>query len=149
MDKKNVEEIMRVNVMNTMKLTWIVVDYMNGGVIANIASASALNPCPYMSIYSASKAAMIQWGRSMRSECRAFAPNLVVQNYTPYFISTKMSEMNPTVTIPTAEDWAKSALSQLGRDDTTGYIYHDMMKYVLSLMSEKDREMYILTANQP
>jgi 17beta-estradiol 17-dehydrogenase / very-long-chain 3-oxoacyl-CoA reductase len=148
-DVKEIVNIMRVNVTNTILFSLLVMEKMKGGVVANIASGSALAPGPYMSIYAASKACLLHWGQSLQLEYRHCYPQFIIQNYTPFYISTKMTEMKPTITIPSSDTWARSALGQLGRGDTTGYIYHDMMQWVLSCMPKKIADQYVLDSNRP
>jgi short-subunit dehydrogenase len=62
------------------------------GHIVNIASAAGLIPNPKLSVYCASKHAVIGWGESLRIELEQISKNLHVTTVTPSYISTGMFE---------------------------------------------------------
>ena len=62
----------------------------NCGHICNIASAGGMLGNPKMSVYGASKWAMIGWSESMRIELQQQKSNVRVTTVAPYFISTGM-----------------------------------------------------------
>ena len=62
----------------------------NRGHICNIASAGGMLSNPKMSVYGASKWAVIGWSESMRIELQQQKSNVHVTTVAPYFISTGM-----------------------------------------------------------
>lgn len=62
----------------------------NSGYICNIASSAGLISNPKMSVYAASKWAVIGWSDSLRLEMRQQKLNIGVTTVTPYYINTGM-----------------------------------------------------------
>jgi short-subunit dehydrogenase len=62
------------------------------GHIVNIASAAGLIATPKMSVYVASKHAVIGWSESLRLELEAISKDLHVTTVTPSYINTGMFE---------------------------------------------------------
>lgn len=60
------------------------------GHIVNIASAAGLTPNPKMSVYAASKWAVLGWSESLRLELESQSKNLHVTTVTPSYINTGM-----------------------------------------------------------
>lgn len=60
------------------------------GHIVNIASAAGLLPNPRMSVYAASKWALLGWSESLRLELEALGKQLHVTTVTPSYIDTGM-----------------------------------------------------------
>ena len=95
-DHQTVEDIrltMDVNTVAPMVLTLQVLPDMlsrNRGHICNIASAGGMLGNPKMSVYGASKWAVIGWSESMRIELQQLKANVHVTTVAPYFISTGM-----------------------------------------------------------
>lgn len=62
----------------------------NSGHICNIASSGGLVSNPKMSVYAASKWALIGWSDSLRLEMRQLQKNVNVTTIMPYYINTGM-----------------------------------------------------------
>ncbi|MFD2036553.1 SDR family oxidoreductase [Belliella marina] len=62
----------------------------NSGHICNIASSAGFISNPKMSVYAASKWAMIGWSDSLRLEMKQQNKNIGVTTVTPYYINTGM-----------------------------------------------------------
>lgn len=62
----------------------------NSGHICNIASSGGLISNPKMSVYAASKWALIGWSDSLRLEMKKLQKNVNVTTIMPYYISTGM-----------------------------------------------------------
>ena len=94
--QQTVEDIrltMDVNTIAPMVLALQVLPDMlcrNRGHICNIASAGGMLGNPKMSVYGASKWAVIGWSESMRIELQQQKSNVHVTTVAPYFISTGM-----------------------------------------------------------
>jgi short-subunit dehydrogenase len=92
------EEIKNTMLINTNALMHVALEFLPGmvekksGHIVNIASAAGLIPNPKLSVYCASKHAVIGWGESMRVELEQISKDLHVTTVTPSYISTGMFE---------------------------------------------------------
>lgn len=91
----DIENTMRIN---TNALMHVALEFLPGmierkiGHIVNIASAAGLIPNPKLSVYCASKHAVIGWGESLRLELEQISKDLHVTTVTPSYISTAMFE---------------------------------------------------------
>lgn len=92
------EEIENTMRINSNALMHVALEFLPGmiaqksGHIVNIASAAGLMPNPKLSVYCASKHAVIGWGESMRLELEQISKDLHVTTVTPSYISTGMFE---------------------------------------------------------
>lgn len=92
---KDMQMTMDINVMGVMRVARAFLPAMlqqGFGHIINIASAAGLVANPNMSVYAASKWAVIGWSESVRLEMEADAPNVKVLTVTPSYIDTGMFE---------------------------------------------------------
>ena len=89
-------DIDRTMSINTDALMHITLEFLpdmiqrNSGHIVNIASAAGLVGNPKMSVYTASKWAVIGWSDSLRLEMEKLGAKIKVTCVTPYYISTGM-----------------------------------------------------------
>ncbi len=84
-----------VNIRGVMQVTRAFIQPMiktGSGHIINIASAAAMIPNPKMSVYAASKWAVLGWSESLRLELEQENENLKVTTVTPSYIDTGMFE---------------------------------------------------------
>lgn len=92
----DIEATMRVNTLAPMWLTGaalpaMMADRARPKRILNIASAAGTLPNPSMSVYAASKWAMIGWSESLRLELqRAGHEHIAVTTFCPSYVSTGM-----------------------------------------------------------
>lgn len=95
-DKQTVQDIdltMDINANAPMYVALAVLPDMlrrNRGHICNIASAAGMLGVPKLSVYCASKWAVIGWTESMRVELKQARSNVRVTSVAPYFINTGM-----------------------------------------------------------
>lgn len=88
-----IERTLQVNVLGAMLVTQAFLPAMvarGKGHIVNIASAAGLLPNPRMSVYAASKWALLGWSESLRLELEQTGPQLKVTTVTPSYIDTGM-----------------------------------------------------------
>lgn len=105
--------------INTDALMHVTLEFLPGmierkkGHIVNIASAAGIIATPKMSVYVASKHAVIGWGESMRLELEAVSKDLHVTTVTPSYINTGMFEgvRSPIVPILTPETAARRIIA--------------------------------------
>lgn len=131
LDERN-QQILNVNSVSCARMCYFVLPIMEQqkhGVILNLSSFSALNPCPLLSIYAASKAFVDVLTRSLAYEYAK--KGIIIQSVLPGFVSTKMSKIRkPTLMAPTPENYVKSQLKTVGLDgQTTGYWGHEIQYY--------------------
>ena len=75
----------------------------NSGAICNIASSAGLISNPRMSVYAASKWAVIGWGDSLRLEMNQLNKNISVTTIMPFFINTGMFDGVKSKLLPILE----------------------------------------------
>jgi len=85
---RDIDKTMQINVMGVMHVTRLFLP----GMIEKGAGASAagLTPNPKMSVYAASKWAVLGWSESLRIELERTSPDLHVTTVTPSYINTGM-----------------------------------------------------------
>jgi all-trans-retinol dehydrogenase (NAD+) len=89
----DIDRTMSINADALMHITLEFLPEMiqrNSGHIVSIASAAGLVGNPKMSVYAASKWAVIGWSDSIRLEMERLEKNVKVTCITPYYISTGM-----------------------------------------------------------
>lgn len=92
---REIERTMAVNATAPMVLTLQVLPGMiarDRGHVCNIASAAGMISNPRMSVYVASKWAMIGWSDSLRIELKQARSHVRVTTVAPYYINTGMFE---------------------------------------------------------
>ena len=100
---EEVERTLRVNTLSMMHLTKALLPGMMAagkGHIVNIASSAGMAACPRLSVYVASKWAVIGWSESLRLELEERDRGIRVTTVTPYLISTGMFEGAASSVIP-------------------------------------------------
>lgn len=89
----DIDRSIQVNTTSAMHVTRMFLPAMiaqHSGHIVNIASAAGLMPNPGMSVYAASKWAMVGWSESLRLELEREYRRLRVTTVMPSFINTGM-----------------------------------------------------------
>lgn len=113
---------MSVNALAPMHVTRELLPGMlqrNRGHIVNIASAAGMVSNPKMSVYCASKWAMIGWSDSLRLELERSGSAVRVTTVTPYYIDTGMFAGVRSALIPIldADDAVRRILRAVERDE--------------------------------
>lgn len=88
-----IDATMRINALAPMEITRIFLKDMihqNSGHICNIASSGGLIANPKMSVYAASKWALIGWSDSLRLEMQQLKKDIHITTIMPYYITTGM-----------------------------------------------------------
>jgi short-subunit dehydrogenase len=89
----DIDRTMAINTSALMHLTREILPGMmarGSGHIVNIASAAGMGPNPRMSVYCASKSAVIGWSDSLRVEMERGHTGVKVTTVTPYYVDTGM-----------------------------------------------------------
>jgi len=119
-------KIIDLNVKSIVSMTKVVLPKMINqkyGYIVNVGSASSLNPSPYVSTYSASKAFLDQFTSSMSHEYH----NSGVKFYAshPAFFVSGMTKVNPSLFVPNNEIIADGILRHMNvTTSSIPYIMH-------------------------
>lgn len=115
---------------------------VKGGAILNVASASAFQPNPYIALYSASKAYLLSFTRSLNAEnpdirCIAVCPGWVDTQMLPKKSANGKDIKYPGV-VP-AEKVVSSALADLkkGKDVSVCSFYYSAMRFYSKVMPHK------------
>ncbi len=91
--KTEIQKTMDINAMAPMYITHLFLQNMidqKSGHICNIASSAATLSNPKMSVYVASKWALMGWSDSLRLEMKRLKTNVNVTTIAPYYINTGM-----------------------------------------------------------
>lgn len=89
----DIQRSILINTNAVMHLTLELLPQMidrNSGAICNIASSAGLISNPKMSVYAASKWAVVGWSDSLRLEMKQLKKNISVTTIMPFYISTGM-----------------------------------------------------------
>uniref|UniRef100_A0A0N5ALH7 Estradiol 17-beta-dehydrogenase 12 n=1 Tax=Syphacia muris TaxID=451379 RepID=A0A0N5ALH7_9BILA len=124
-------EILRVNLMSTVKMIELVMPGMvkrDTGYIINVASMAGWRPMPFLSSYSASKAAISFLSNTLAQEYKK--TNVYVQCFVPLLVATKIigaKEQKPTVFMVSPQQFARDAVRLIGVTKVaTGCLKHDI-----------------------
>jgi len=104
--------------------------------IVNISSAGSVLPHPLHVVYSATKSFLNKVSVDLASEYKA--KGISVQSQMPYFVVTNMSKIKrPSFTTPTASDYAKAAVKQIGYNGLLSpYPVHAVIFFVLRMIPD-------------
>jgi 17beta-estradiol 17-dehydrogenase / very-long-chain 3-oxoacyl-CoA reductase len=107
-------DIVQVNVNSILSMTKVILPVMlvqKYGYIANIGSASSLNPSPYVSTYSATKAFLDQYTRSMAQEYQNTGVHFHASH--PAFFVSGMTKVSASLFVPNNDTIANGVLKHL------------------------------------
>ena len=118
---EDIERTMTVNAVAPMHVTRELLPGMvarRTGHIVNIASAAGLVSNPRMSVYCASKWAMIGWSDSLRLELDLGRTGVKVTTVTPYYVDTGMfaGVRSPVIPILEPDEVARAIVSAVKQD---------------------------------
>nr|AGT97388.1 17 beta-hydroxysteroid dehydrogenase 12 [Mytilus galloprovincialis] len=144
--EKKIMDLLHVNITSVTMMTSVVLPEMvsrSRGVVINVASASGVNPCPLLTVYSASKAFVHYFSLCLEREYRD--RGITVQSVLPYFVATKMSKVKKgSFWIPYPDQYAASALDTVGFEKATnGWWSHSITGWLLDVIP-KQTQMSIL-----
>ncbi|XP_043933015.1 very-long-chain 3-oxoacyl-CoA reductase-like [Protopterus annectens] len=135
--EKRISDVINCNVLSVPQMTRIVLPKMverRKGVIINLSSAAANHPVALMTMYSASKAFVDFFSRSLNAEYKS--KGILVQCIMPYYVSTNLiNNKEPSMFIKKADDFAREALNTVGISDrTNGCLAHAIENYFIELL---------------
>ena len=115
------------------------------GAVINIASIASVLPGPLVSVYGATKAYVDRFSTSLRQEYSS--KGIEVQTLLPAYVVTNMSRVPESIWAPNADNYVKSALSNLGvQSRTTGYWGHYLIIWLPNVVPEAILTKVILSA---
>lgn len=120
---QEIEKTLAINVSAVMNITKAFLPAMiekNKGHIVNIASAAGLMANPKMSVYAASKWAVLGWSESLRLELEQISENLHVTTATPSYIKTGMFQgvkMTPLIPLLNPEKIAEKIIEAVKNNE--------------------------------
>lgn len=135
LDMGDVDQMTRLNVDSTGRMTYIVLQHMlakqkkNKGCIVNMSSSAARFANPLLAQYSGTKGYIENLTASLATE---YGPKGVqFQCQSPLFVTTKLAKIQrkySSVTTPTPEIYAKSAVAHIGYETLVSpYWAHALM----------------------
>uniref|UniRef100_A0ABM5F9I1 Very-long-chain 3-oxoacyl-CoA reductase isoform X2 n=1 Tax=Pogona vitticeps TaxID=103695 RepID=A0ABM5F9I1_9SAUR len=106
------------------------------GVIVNISSLAGLQPSPFLTLYSATKAFVNFFSHGINMEYKH--KGVIVQSILPYFVVTKLSKLRRTSTFRPKPEWfVKYALNTVGLEaQTAGCPTHDFMAWLTKILPQ-------------
>lgn len=115
--EEEIENIIQCNIHSTVFMTRAVLKYMKNrknGAIISISAAAGEAPSPYLSVFSATKAFVTQFSRSLKVEWWDSGVDFLVT--TPYFIaSNSVKKKEGGLITPLPITFVKGTLAQLGK----------------------------------
>lgn len=138
-DEEHHDRLISINVKSVMKMTRLVLEGMvqrKKGLLVHVSSASSLLPVPFLSVYSASKSFVNNFGESLHYEY--MNQGIKSQVVFPYFVATKLSKMRPNgLLVPSADQYARQMVNGIGLSTTmAGYWCHELFLGLSSLLPE-------------
>lgn len=116
----DIQRTMNVNTNAPMYVTLQFLDDMiaqNSGHICNIASSAGILANPKMSVYAASKWAVVGWSESLRIEMQQMKKEVKVTTIMPYYINTGMFDgVKSFIPILDPEKTAATIIRAIRRD---------------------------------
>ncbi|AZB22168.1 SDR family NAD(P)-dependent oxidoreductase [Kaistella haifensis] len=103
------DQIQKSMVINSNAFMHIALEFLpgmmadNSGAICNIASSAGLISNPKMSVYAASKWAVVGWSDSLRLEMEQLGKNISVTTIMPFYINTGMFDGVKSKLLPILE----------------------------------------------
>ncbi|RWS29155.1 hydroxysteroid dehydrogenase-like protein 3, partial [Leptotrombidium deliense] len=138
--EQQVLDNVKVNIAAPLMVTRAVLPYMvtnRRGIVVNIGSILTLKPTPLVNVYAASKKFLDYFSSALQYEYRRV--NVDVQIISPGMVSTRMTQWSsmgkPSLTTPTAERFAISAIATIGlTSHTTGYWVHGLQSVLMAAL---------------
>jgi 17beta-estradiol 17-dehydrogenase / very-long-chain 3-oxoacyl-CoA reductase len=132
MPDSEVDDIINCNVMSVVGMTRAVLKYMkmrDSGAVLSISSGSGNFPASYLVIYSATKAFMTQFSRSMTVEHWGTGIDFLV--VTPFYVVSNLyKRRGGTLVAPMPIKLIEGSFSQLGKQmvwQGHGYWFHGLL----------------------
>jgi len=107
----------------------------NKSAIINVSSVSAIVPCPYNSVYSATKAFDNFFSQALEQELDS--SKIDVLSLLAGSVDTKLNSFRPKSELITPVECATGCLKALGKTSySSGHYKHSLIGYFISLVPE-------------
>lgn len=124
-DKKELQDIVTINCLGTLKTTQIIAPGMaqrKRGLILTMGSFGGWMPIPYLATYSGSKAFLQHWSTALAGELKP--SNVDVYLVLSYLVVSAMSKVRrPSAMIPTPKPFVRATLGKIGLGGTQNIAY--------------------------
>lgn len=124
-EKKELQDIVTINCLGTLKTTQIIAPGMvqrKRGLILTMGSFGGWMPIPYLATYSGSKAFLQHWSSALAGELKQ--SNVDVYLVLSYLVCSAMSKVRrPSAMIPTPRGFVRAALGKVGLGGTQNIAY--------------------------
>lgn len=124
-DKKELQDIVTINCLGTLKTTQLIAPGMvqrKRGLILTMGSFGGWMPIPYLATYSGSKAFLQHWSSALAGELKQ--SNVDVYLVLSYLVCSAMSKIKrPSAMIPTPRPFVRAALGKVGLGGTQNIAY--------------------------
>ena len=137
LESSTIDNLININIISVTKMTHLILPKMEAnrrGIIINLGSCAGSLPTPLLAVYSATKAYIDFLSRALYFEYKN--KGIIIQSVLPGFVSTSMSRMKPSLTIPSAESYVRSVLSTVGIERRTyGFWAHKLYGNLISTVN--------------
>jgi len=136
--EEEVDNMIQCNIYSTVQMTRAVFKYMlarRNGCVVSVSSGSGNYPAPYLALYSATKAFMTQFTRSLKIEYWDSGVDFLV--VTPFYVVSNLyKRKSGTIIAPMPEKLIEGTLAQLGKRyiwEGHGYWFHGLLGNLMPL----------------
>jgi len=124
--------MIEVNCTSITRMSYMILPQMvarQNGAVINVGSASCAHATPMLAVYSATKAFIKQFSRSLTYEYKE--ENIDVLSVAPYYVISNLSGIKkPSLLVCTAERFVDDALNKLGYEvHSNPYWVHDFFEW--------------------
>ncbi|XP_060769416.1 hydroxysteroid (20-beta) dehydrogenase 2 [Neoarius graeffei] len=135
--EKKITDVINCNVLSVTQMSRLILPQMverSKGLVINISSEAGSQPQPMLALYSATKAFVTYFSRSLHAE---YEPQgITVQCLTPLIVSTNMTyNIEVNLLVKSAASFARDALDTVGYSSfTSGCITHALQHVALTMI---------------
>lgn len=131
-DIKHTVDIINTNVVSDVRMTHLILPGMlsrKKGAIVHLSSGTIYIDVPTINVYAATKIFMQKFFRDLQMETAGIIDQQLV---TPMYVESNMSRKKRQFTIPSAEEYVRSAIKTIGvTNETRGYLSHELVYFFL------------------
>ncbi|XP_062609753.1 inactive hydroxysteroid dehydrogenase-like protein 1 [Saccostrea cucullata] len=136
-------QLINVNVAAATMMTHMIMPQMverGKGAVVMVSSGACSQITPQMTVYAATKSFLDYFARALNYEYRK--TGIIVQSLMPFYVATRMTRFsqtlsNPSLLIPSAEQYAQNAVATLGYTTrTSGYWPHTVQAWFANWIPE-------------
>lgn len=124
-EKKELQDIVTINCLGTLKTTRIIAPGMvqrKRGLILTMGSFGGWMPIPYLATYSGSKAFLQHWSSALAGELKESKVDVYL--VLSYLVCSAMSKVKrPNAMVPTPKPFVRAALGKIGSGSTQTIAY--------------------------